>query len=291
MMGSQNDLIFAPRLIDVDGISLNTVQAGSTGSPAVIFLHGFPEMALGFRAYIGPFVQAGFQVIIPDQRGYNLSSKPTTIKAYRLDSLASDIFRLADRIGCDRFALVGHDWGASVAWSMVTAQPARITRMAVINGPHPAVWFQAMRFNPEQRRKSRYVQLLRVPRLPEWLIKLGRYKGLSGAFTDASGIEILSPDILHEYRVAWRRKNALTGMLNWYRANLGQDTPVPAASEVSTPTLILWGDRDAYACSDLADQSAALCNKARVVHYPRAGHWLLHEEQSAVCEELLRWLT
>lgn len=273
----------------LDGVTLHVVQAGPKDGPALILLHGFPEFWLEYRAYIDPFVRAGYRVIVPDQRGYNLSDKPAATEDYRLDRLATDIFRLADAMQCGPFALVGHDWGASVAWSMATLRPHSIERMAVINGAHPAVWLRAIKGDPEQRRKSGYGRFLRVRHLPELLIKAGRYQGLANSINGGSSMPALGPEVLAEYHAAWRRKGALTGMLNWYRANLGEEIPLPADQTLSTPTLILWGDQDQYACSYLAEQSAALCRTAHIVHFPRAGHWVIHEQPNEILAQLLSW--
>lgn len=275
------------RTVQANGIALHVALSGPEEGPLVILLHGFPEAWFEWRELIPPLAEAGFRVAAPDQRGYNLSEKPRGVAAYRLDTLADDIFALAAALGRDSFRLVGHDWGASVAWWMATRRPGRIERMAVTNAPHPAVWRKAMTEDPAQRKKSRYVQLLRIPVLPELMIRAGGYKGLSDSFKSCARPEAFGPAALRWYQAAWRRPGALTATLDWYRALFAQDVPVPAPGSIPTPTLVLWGDQDAFGEARLAEESAALCAQARVVHFPEAGHWLPHDEPHRLADELL----
>jgi pimeloyl-ACP methyl ester carboxylesterase len=284
------ELAVTERRIGANGITLNVAEAGPADGPLVILLHGFPEFWFGWREVIGPLAQAGFRVVAPDQRGYNLSDKPAGVDAYRLDLVAADIFALADALGAGYVRVVGHDWGASVAWWMATTRPERLERLAILNAPHPAVWRAAMTADPEQRKKSRYVQMLRIPGLPELLVRAGGYKGLEDAFKTSSRPQAFGPQAMAAYRAAWRQPGALTATLNWYRALFRQDLPVPAAGSLAAPTLVLWGDKDAFATPEMAEASAALCADARVVHYPNASHWLAHDEPEAVAGELAAFL-
>jgi pimeloyl-ACP methyl ester carboxylesterase len=281
----------AQRTIAANGVELNVAEAGPADGPLVVLLHGFPEFWFEWRELIGPLAEAGFRVAAPDQRGYNLSGKPRGVAAYRLDLLAADIFALATALGRERFCVVGHDWGASVAWWMATgAQAQRLDRLAILNAPHPAVWRHSMLTDPAQRKKSRYVQALRTPWLPELLVRAGGYKGLADAFASSPRQAAFGPEEMAAYRTAWRQPGALTATLNWYRALFVQDLPVPPAGSLTPPTLVLWGDQDAFAEPKLAEESAALCASARVVHFPDASHWLPHDEPDAVARALLGFL-
>jgi pimeloyl-ACP methyl ester carboxylesterase len=274
----------------VNGVSLHVAQAGPADGPLVVLLHGFPEFWFEWRDFFSPLAQAGFRVVAPDQRGYNLSSKPQGVAAYRLDLLADDIFALADALGRKTFRVVGHDWGATVAWWMATRNQARLERLVTMDAPHPAVWMSAVRTDREQRRKSWYVQALRIPWLPEFLIRLGGYSGLTKALTSAARKDAFTPEILAQYKTAWRQPGALTAMINWYRAVTADDLTPPPAKSLNVPTLILWGDKDIYVGPKLAEACAALCADARVVHFPQAGHWLPHDEREAVTAHLLAFL-
>jgi pimeloyl-ACP methyl ester carboxylesterase len=276
--------------IAAGGVSLNVALAGPEAGPLLILLHGFPEFWYGWREHIGPLAEAGFRVAVPDQRGYNLSAKPTGVDAYRLDRLVGDVLALADALGRERFQLAGHDWGAAVSWMVAERAPERLERLVIFDAPHPALWKRAMTEDPAQRAKSRYVQMLRIPALPEMLVKLGGYSGLAKAFQTCTRPDAFTPEIMARYQAAWRQPGALTGTINWYRALFRQDLPVPAPGSLKPPTLILWGDLDPFAEPGLAEASAALCAEARVVHYPDAGHWLPHDKPEAVRREMLGFL-
>ncbi len=278
------------RKVQAGEVALHVVEAGPPDGPPVILLHGFPEFWFGWRELIGPLADAGFRVIAPDQRGYNLSDKPKGVRAYRLDALAGDVIALADALGLDRFSLVGHDWGASVAWWTATQHSQRLERLAILNAPHPAIWLRSMTEDPEQRKKSRYVQMLRLPVLPELMVRAGNFQALAKAFESSIRPEAFGPEILAAYRTAWAQPGAITATLNWYRALFLQDLPVPAAGSLATPTLVIWGDQDAFAEPGLAEASAALCAEARVLHLPKASHWVVHDQPAEVAAALLGFL-
>jgi epoxide hydrolase 4 len=197
MSQSAADLLaVAHSTIAVDGVPLHFVQAGPADGRLLFLLHGFPEFWFGWREFIEPLAQAGFRVVAPDQRGYNLSGKPEGVDAYRLDRLADDIFDLADALGGQTFQVIGHDWGASVGWWMATRRPSRLRRMVALSAPHPAVWRRAMTEDRQQRKKSRYVQMLRLPWLPELLIKAGGYSGLGKLLKQPRALRLLG-------RISW----------------------------------------------------------------------------------------
>src|SRR5258708_15826452 len=120
------------------GVDLHAVAAGPKDGPVVILLHGFPEFWYGWHRQIEPLVAAGFRVIVPDQRGYNLSSKPPGLACYALSELVSDVIAIADQLGKEKIFLAGHDWGAAVAWSAALLLPQRIATLPALNVPHPS---------------------------------------------------------------------------------------------------------------------------------------------------------
>ena len=120
-----------------NGITLHAAAAGPAEGKLVILLHGFPEFWYGWRHQIAPLAASGLRILAPDQRGYNLSDKPAGIAAYRLDTLADDVIGLADALGREHFAVVGHDWGGVVAWRLAARNPERVTRAVILNAPHP----------------------------------------------------------------------------------------------------------------------------------------------------------
>lgn len=271
------------RLQDVE---IGFAHAGPPEGELVILLHGFPEHWGAWRHHMVRLAHAGFYVVAPDQRGYGLSSKPAEVADYDLDLLAADVVGLARHLGRGRFSLVGHDWGGSVTWWLASLEPAALHRMIVINAPHPAVWREAMDGDWRQWLKSLYVRVMRLPRLPEFMIRAQNYRALARAQEPAE----LGSAELDRLREDWSRPGALTGMVNWYRAFLRKQLPAASSFVIAVPTLIIWGDLDAYGRPELADRSARLCKSSRVVHVADATHWVHHEQPErvgALLEEFL----
>jgi pimeloyl-ACP methyl ester carboxylesterase len=275
--------------VRTNGVELHVAEAGPPDGRPLFLLHGFPESWAAWQSfYIGAFAAAGFHVMVPDQRGYGLSDKPAGVAAYDLDVLAADIVGLADGFNARRFAVVGHDWGGTVGWWIATRHPQRLAQLAVMNAPHPSVWREAMRTNPEQRRKSRYVNFFRLPRLPEFLIRRNRFAALEKSLERRSGGP--SDAELDRYRTAWAVPGALTAMLNWYRAFLRKDLDRSADVRIEAPVLLIWGERDPFGVRELAEASLRLCAAGRVLYVADATHWVQHEEPDRCREALLEFL-
>ncbi|HVM95756.1 MAG TPA: alpha/beta hydrolase, partial [Candidatus Acidoferrales bacterium] len=260
---------------DIHGVRFHFIEAGNGDAMPVVLLHGFPEFWMGWRKQIPALVDAGFRVIVPDQRGYNLSDKPQGIDSYDLDALGLDVVGLADHLGIDKLRLVGHDWGASVAWWLATTQPARIEKMATLNAPHPALWRRAMRDNPAQRRKSWYVFMLRIPWLPELGLRASNFKSLAQSLVDSSRPGTFSVADFDAYRQAWAQPGALTAMINWYRALLRKEMPTDLP-KVDFETLMIWGVDDKFGDRSVAEESIGLCNRGRIVCVDQTTHWVHH---------------
>lgn len=276
--------------IAANGIHLHVAEDGLPDNPLVFLLHGFPEFWYGWRNQIGPLAERGFHVVAPDQRGYNLSDKPKGVVSYDLDRLAADVTALADHFGRETFAVVGHDWGASVGWWLAGHSGRRVRRLAALNAPHPAVWREAMRSNPVQKRKSGYVRLFQLPYLPEFLIGLDRFKALRKGFHDSARPEAFSEADLERYRVAWSQPGALTATINYYRALLNKPLLPGVQYRIDCPTLVIWGRQDAYAVPELAESSLKLCNEGRIAYLDQSSHWVQHDEPEKVLALLAGFL-
>ena len=281
------DLTLRHRTIATNGIRLHAVEAGPEGGPLVILLHGFPEFWYGWRRQIGPLAAAGFRVLAPDQRGYNLSDKPKKVSAYSLDVLARDVVGLIEEAGAGKARVVGHDWGGAVAWWLGIKHPERLEKLVLLNIPHPLVMQRALRKNPVQRKKSSYIFYFQLPWLPERSfraddfargIKALRSSSRPGSFSDAD---------LALYREAWSQPGAVRSMLHWYRAGLRARPRPPASPRVSVPTLLLWGAKDHALGRELAQPSIDLCDHGRLEFFEEAGHWIQHEEAERVNRELI----
>ena len=272
----------------VGGVTLHMIEAGPEDGPLVILLHGFPEFWWGWRYQIAPLVEAGFRVIVPDQRGYNLSDKPQGRRAYDLDILAKDVIGLADAVGRTAFSLVGHDWGGLVAWWTASRYPERVAKLAILNAPHPAIAGTYMRRHPSQMVKSLYVGFFQIPRLPEAMLSADNHRSLKDALLRTSRPGTFSEQDIARYEQAWSQPGALTAMLNWYRAlPFKPDMNDPG---ISPPTLVIWGARDRFLEKGLAEASLALCRSGDVVWIDNATHWVQHEEPERVNAALVGFL-
>ena len=279
----------ATAILPANGIALHTVMAGPEDGPLVILLHGFPEFWYGWRHQLAPLAAAGLFVAAPDQRGYNLSDKPAGIAAYRLDALADDVLGLADALGRERFAVVGHDWGGVVAWHLAGRNPERLTRAVILNAPHPATLWRFAAHHPRQLAKSWYVAYFQLALLPELSLRAGNFWVLGRVLRQSSPSGTFSAEYLATYRQAWRREGALTAALNWYRA-LRQPGAAPPPVAIRVPLRVIWGERDAFLESGLADCGLALCGAGEIVRLAEVSHWLQHEAAGEVNRLLIEFL-
>lgn len=275
------------KFVDIQDVKLHVIEAGNEKDPAVLLLHGFPEFWYGWRHQIPALVEAGFRVIVPDQRGYNLSGKPRGVRHYDMDILARDVIGLLDHYGLDRVYLAGHDWGAAVAWWAALHFPERFKKLAILNVPHPAVMKNHLLKNLEQIRKSWYIFFFQIPWLPELLLsrrgqagaaRLLRGSGLKGTF---------SAEDLKHYRQAWGQPGAWTGSINWYRALMRRTIRKRIPTRVETPTLILWGKQDAALSHEMAVDSLAYCEDGQLEMIERATHWVQHDAVEVVNQKML----
>ena len=267
-------------------VALQAVVAGPQHGPVVVLLHGFPEFCNGWRRQIEPLAAAGFRVIVPDQRGYNLSSKPSGVAAYALTELVSDVMAIADQLGREKIFLAGHDWGAVVAWGTALLHPQRLAKLAVLNVPHPSVMRKFLSTRPRQLLRSWYMFFFQLPWLPEALFSAFNFRIGSQALLRSSRPGTFSAEDLAQYRVAWSQPGALTGMINWYRA-LFRDRVKFSDKIVRVPTRILWGERDAFLLAAMAHESLRYCTNAELFTFANATHWLQHEEAARVSELLI----
>src|SRR5438094_5123767 len=182
------------------GVTLHAVVAGPKDGPVVVLLHGFPEFWYGWRKQIEPLAAAGFRVIVPDQRGYNLSSKPHGVTSYALPELASDVIAIADQLGQQKIFLAGHDWGAAVAWSTALLHPQRIAKLVVLNVPHPSVMRKFLSTRPRQLLHSWYMFFFQLPWLPEIFFSAFNFRIVSRSLLRSSRPGTFSTEDLAQYR-------------------------------------------------------------------------------------------
>ncbi|CCH00745.1 alpha/beta hydrolase fold protein [Fibrella aestuarina BUZ 2] len=281
--------------VDTNQVRLHVVEAGPADGPLVILLHGFPEFWYGWRAQIDALAAAGYRVWAPDGRGYNLSDKPAGLSPYTIDKLVADVVGLIAAAGVEKATVVGHDWGAIVAWWLAITHPDRLERLVCLNVPHPAVMSRFLRRSPRQLLRSWYAVFFQVPRLPEWLSRLGNWWSLTRTLRRSSRPGTFTEADLATYRAAWAHPGptgapALRTMVNWYRAYAQRGPTLPARHRITMPTLLIWGVRDAFLVRDMAQPSIDLCDRGRLVFFENATHWVQHEEADAVNRLLIDFI-
>jgi len=281
------------QFIETNGVKLHVVTDGPEEGTPVILLHGFPEFHYGWRKQVSALA-AGFRVITPDQRGYNLSDKPRGISAYDVNTLAKDVVGVFDHFGIQKARLVGHDWGAVVAWTVALNHPERLEKLTILNVPHPDVMSRFILENAEQRKKSWYVFFFQIPFFVEWVLRRDDYRNMARMLVGSGRKSTFRRSDIEEYKKAWSQPGALTGMLNWYRnifwGSLRSIFQKKAARRVSVPTLILWGKNDVALSHEMVQPSLELCDHGSAVFFENATHWVQHDEADEVNKKLIEFL-
>lgn len=263
-------------------VRLHVVQAGPADGPLLILLHGFPEFWYGWRHQIPALAAAGYRVWVPDQRGYNLSDKPRGLDAYNLDTLAADVIGLMDAAGREKAVIVGHDWGANVAWWTAATYPQRVERLVILNVPHPSIMADFVSRDPDQTLRSWYIGFFQLPGLPEAFASLGYWNTFARVMRSTSRPGTFSNDELGYYRAAWSRPGAMTAMINWYRAALRRPPERDLSIRITVPTLLIWGVHDQFLKREMAQPSIDFCDNGRLVFFENATHWVQQEEADRV---------
>ena len=278
--------------IETNGIKLHVVMAGPKDGQPVFLLHGFPEFWRGWRKQIEPLAQAGYRVIVPDQRGYNLSDKPKGIKAYSIDKLVDDILGLMDALEYEKVNLIGHDWGAVVAWTLAIWHPERLHKLGILNVPHPAVMLNFLRRgDPEQLRRSWYVFAFQIPWLPEYFLRQNDWRNAVRVLRGSGKIHTFTNDDIAEYKKAWAQPGAMRAMINWYRAAARYLPRLLKDGRVKVPMLMLWGMQDVALSHRMARLSIDYCDDGKLVYFEEATHWVQHDEAEAVNQLLIEFLS
>ena len=282
------------------GVTLNVAFEGPEDAPAVILLHGFPESHRTWRS-VAPVLSDRFRLIIPDQRGFAGSDHPQDVDAYRADTLVGDIFSLADVLGLERFALVGHDWGGAIAWAAALRHDPRLTRLAIVNSPHPVIFQKSLIEDADQRAASQYITAFRTPGFEKAVEAMGFDTFFDKSFSGHVDLGIIPPDERAQYIAEWSQPGTLTGMLNWYRASQvmvpppGVTVPLPdfvlkAFPKVRVPTLVIWGMRDKALLPLQLEGLDDLVEDLRIARVADAGHFVPWEKPEPVAAALRDFL-
>lgn len=281
------------------GVTLNVALAGDRAKPAVILLHGFPESHRTWRE-IATRLQGSFYLVMPDQRGFAASDLPQDVDAYGADRLIDDVFGLAEALSVREFALVGHDWGGAIAWGAALRGDQRLTRLGIINAPHPVIFQKSLIESEEQREASQYITAFRTPGFEKTVEAMGFETFFEKSFARHVNMSLIPEPEKRQYIADWSQPGAFNAMLNWYRASrvvvppvgaiVPQTMPPRAFPHVRIPTLVIWGMKDVALLPLQLHGLAELVDELTIVRVHDAGHfapWEAADEVAAALEPFL----
>lgn len=280
------------------GVRLHYASCGERGRPLMLMVHGFPEFWGAWKQLMPAFADH-YYVVAPDLRGYNLSSKPSELAAYRPQVLTADLATLISGLGYSKGVVVAHDWGGALAWGLAIGRPDLVDRLIILNATHPVPFARALTHDPEQRAASEYMNRLRDPGA-EAFFEADDFRELEALFRRIGDARWFD-ELRSEYRAAWGQPGALTAAINYYRASpLHPPTAdQPGAAKltlreedfmVRVPTLVIWGERDAALRPVLLDGLDRMVPDLRIERLPDATHWLVHEEPETIIRSMRAFL-
>lgn len=263
------------QIIHVHGVDIHVASAGE-GRP-VLLLHGFPDTHKVWRKQIGPLVEAGYRVIVPDMRGYGASAAPEGVKAYTGRKLCADVIGVLDAMQVDRAYLIAHDWGAVIGWQLCMHASARVERYAALSVGHPTAWAQA---GLSQRLKAWYMVLFQVPGFAEFMLSAGNYRALTRLAADEEQIA--------DWRANFASEGRLSAALNYYRASkkMGLTRTYP---HVRMAIMGIWSEGDpALTERQMRDSGKHVSGPFRYERLSgNVGHWMQLSESARVNQLLL----
>lgn len=288
--------------VEGNGQRFHCAAAGPGDAPLIICLHGFPEFWAAWSAVMEELA-GEFRLVAPDQRGFNLSSRPEGVENYRTSHLVADLAAIADALSPERpYVLAGHDWGASVAYAYAFAHPRRLSHLVVANGVHPWCFQNAILHDPAQRRASQYINRLRAPESDQAMAEDGFRRTLR-MLAGFSRTDWMNETDRQAYLEAWGQPGALPAMLNWYRATPLLVPPVDAPSPtapilglpaetmmVRVPHLLVWGEGDEALRPSTIDGLERFAPDLTVKRFAGTGHWILHERPVEVADAVRAFL-
>ncbi len=282
------------------GVTLNVALAGPEDAPPVILLHGFPESHRTWRGIL-PLLEDRFRLIMPDQRGFAGSDRPADVADYATDTLIADIFALADTLGLESFALVGHDWGGAIAWPAALRNDPRLEKLAIVNAPHPLIFQKSLIEDEAQRAASQYINWFRTPGAEKAIEAMGFDAFFLRTFVNHVEFAKITEVEKQEYIAEWSQPGGMGPMLNWYRATKlvvpPSDVTVPlpdwllrAFPKIAVPTLVVWGMKDPALLPLQLEGLDELVEDLTIVKLPDAGHFAPWEAPIEVAAALRDFL-
>jgi epoxide hydrolase 4 len=267
-----------------NGMRLHFASAGTKGRPLLLFLHGFPEAWFAWEAQLEEFGAQHYAVAV-DLRGFNRSSKPADVDAYRPHKIVEDLKLLIAQLEYREARIVGHDWGGAIAWSLAIFAPDLVVKLVILNAPHPYLFMRQLKFSPAQQQASAYMNWLRMPGSEAELAK-DDFLRLDAVFRAGGATEDhwYSAPVRERYHAMWSipgegASHGMTGGVNYYRASQTSFADLRAQDwTVRVPVRVIWGMQDTALLAGLLDGLEELCADLKITRIPDASHWLIHEQ-------------
>jgi pimeloyl-ACP methyl ester carboxylesterase len=279
------------RRIEANGLSFMVDEAGE-GDDVALLLHGFPESRFSWRHQLPLLAGLGWRAIAPDLRGYGQTSRPPRAADYAIGHLVEDVAQLFEAAGARRRLLIGHDWGAAIAWAFALERRLPLDGLVIMNVPHPAVLARVMRASWRQPLRSWYMGFFQLPALPEVMMTANGARAIGRAFTGmAVDKSRFPPEVTDIYRKNALIPGAMTAMINYYRANTKLLGRWNAASPmIEVPTLMIWGEEDAALCIENTEGYDDLVSDFTLHRLPGVSHWVQQEAPEKVNDLLGAWV-
>ncbi|MFC9765795.1 alpha/beta fold hydrolase [Rhodococcus jostii] len=256
-----------------------TISGPADGVP-VVLLHGFPESAASWEPVSALLNESGLRTFAPNQRGYSPGARPDGVDSYRIDHLVADVIGLLDALGLDSAHLVGHDWGAAVAWVVAARHPDRITSLTTVSVPHPGAFGWALREDADQKERSSYIRLLRMEGKAERVLLGENAQALRAMFGD-----VVAPALVDRHVALLSEPGALTAALNWYRAMTSDFEQTPA---VTVPTTYVWSTGDIALGRAAAERCGEFVDAPyEFVVLDDATHWIPEQRPGDLADAIL----
>lgn len=274
---------------DHPAIRLSVVDAGPRDGKLAVLLHGFPEYWYSWRHQIAALTAAGYRVLAPDMRGYGGSDKPEGVEPYRSTHLVADVARLIAWAGQKRAFVVGHDWGAVVAWMVANDRPEVVEKLAILNVPHPKVMMRGLRRDPGQMWRSWYVFFFQIPGLPEVITRRDRLSFIRLALAkEPQRPGAFTKEDVDRYVEQYRIPGVARAAISYYRAALRYAGETrKRLRPIALPVQVIWGEKDVHLGAWMADPPPDLVPDCRVLRIPDASHWVQNDAPERVNEVLL----
>ena len=281
------------------GITMNVALTGPADAPPVMLVHGFPESHRTWRALM-PLLGDELRLIMPDLRGFGATDKPQDVADYTTEKLVADLFALADALGIERFALVGHDWGGAIAWAAALGHTGRIICLGIINSPHPAIFQRSLIDHPAQRAASQYMNAFKDLGLEAKIARMGLETFFDKSFGGHVDLASIPPQERQHYINDWGQPGALTAMLNWYRASRmlvpapGEEAAMPDwvdhVPTIRVPVRVIWGLDDKALLPIQLENIGEIGDDVELFPLPGVGHfapWQAPEQVAAALKPFL----